>query len=81
MIVLKGSILEENPWLPQELFNLFSSAKAKAGLPPANGLDNYPLGIEANRKSLEIIINHAYRQHLISRVFTVEELFNDRTRF
>jgi len=81
MIVLQSSVLEEHPWLPQELFKVFTSAKTMAGLPPPNGLDHYPLGIEANRKSLEIIINHAYRQHLISRIFTVDELFDDRTRF
>ena len=81
MVVLKESILQENPWLPQELYNLFSATKVKAGLPPANGLDNYPLGIEANRNSLEIIINHAYRQKLISRKFAVDELFDERTRF
>ena len=81
MVVLKESILQENPWLPQELYNLFSATKVKAGLPPVNGLDNYPLGIEANRNSLEIIINHAYRQKLISRKFAVDELFDERTRF
>jgi 4,5-dihydroxyphthalate decarboxylase len=81
MIVLKENVLQENPWLPTELFKLFSKTKSDAGLPPANGLDNYPLGIEANRKSLEIIIGHAYRQKLISREFSVDELFDERTRF
>lgn len=43
-------------------------------------LDPTPLGVEANRRNLEVAIDYAYRQRLIPRRFTVDELFDDATR-
>jgi 4,5-dihydroxyphthalate decarboxylase len=37
-------------------------------------------GIEANRRSLELIIDYSFRQKLIPRKFSVDELFDDVTR-
>mgnify|MGYP000471321048 CR=1 FL=1 len=37
-------------------------------------------GVEANRPSLEAIVDIAYRQGLIPRRFSIEELFSDETR-
>jgi 4,5-dihydroxyphthalate decarboxylase len=42
--------------------------------------DPWRFGIEANRRSLEIIIDYSLRQKLISRMFSVDELFDDCTR-
>jgi len=62
------------------------------GLPPAGRqhagggttgrghADPTPLGVEANRRNLEVAIDYAYRQRLIPRRFTVDELFDDATR-
>jgi 4,5-dihydroxyphthalate decarboxylase len=42
--------------------------------------DPWRFGVEANRRSLEIIIDYSFRQKLISRKFSVDELFDDCTR-
>jgi len=33
--------------------------------------------VERNRRSLEIIIDYSFRQKLIPRMFSVDELFDD----
>jgi 4,5-dihydroxyphthalate decarboxylase len=49
--------------------------------PPNNSvLDPWRFGVEANRGSLEAIINYSFRQKLIPRMFSVDELFDDCTR-
>ena len=53
-----------------EVFDLLVKSKHAAGDPPM-----LPHGIEANRRNFEIAIDCAYKQRLIPRRFTVEELF------
>jgi 4,5-dihydroxyphthalate decarboxylase len=36
--------------------------------------------VEANRRNLEVAIDYVYRQRLIPRRFSVDELFDDVTR-
>ena len=45
----------------------------------AGDLDTTPVGVEANRRNLEAAIGCVYRQRLIPRWFTVDELFDDVT--
>ena len=80
MVVVKGSLLKSSPWVAAEIFRLLAESKQAAGLPAANGIDAFPLGVEANRKSLELAIIYTAQQRLIPRAFTVDELFNDVTR-
>jgi 4,5-dihydroxyphthalate decarboxylase len=53
-----------------EIYEILLKSKAAAGNPP-----NLPHGIEANRRNLEIAVETAYKQNMIPRRFTVEELF------
>src|SRR5687767_442579 len=53
-----------------EVYGLLVESKAAAGNPPM-----LPHGLEANRRNLEIAIDCAYKQNMIPRRFTVEELF------
>jgi hypothetical protein len=39
-----------------------------------------PDGVEANRRSLELVIDYAFRQKIIPRKFAVDELFDDTMR-
>jgi 4,5-dihydroxyphthalate decarboxylase len=55
-------------------------SKQLAGPPPVGEPDTTPLGLEANRRNLEVAIEYVYRQRLIPRRFTVDELFDDVTR-
>ena len=52
-------------------------------MPPVadNGLlDPWRFGVQANRRSLELIIDYSVRQKLIPRKFSVDELFDDSVR-
>ena len=69
MIVAKSSVLDAHPWLADEVLRLLSESQAKGGKAA------FPFGIEANRKSLELIIQYCVQQGLIPRRYTVEELF------
>jgi 4,5-dihydroxyphthalate decarboxylase len=44
------------------------------------GGDPLPFGIEPLRRSLEVVIDYAFAQHLIPRRYPVDELFDPRTR-
>lgn len=78
MVVVREPLLKANPWLAQEVFRLLAESKKAAG-PAKIGPDPFPLGVEANRKSLELIIRYAAQQGLIPRQYEVNELFNDQT--
>ena len=53
-----------------EVYALLLESKKAAGDPPM-----LPHGLEANRRNLEVAIDCAYKQGMIPRRFTVEELF------
>jgi 4,5-dihydroxyphthalate decarboxylase len=53
-----------------EVYALLLESKKAAGNPPM-----LPHGLEANRRNLEVAIDCAYKQNMIPRRFTVEELF------
>jgi 4,5-dihydroxyphthalate decarboxylase len=53
-----------------EVYGLLLESKQAAGNPPM-----LPHGLEANRRNLEVAIDCAYKQNMIPRRFTVEELF------
>ena len=53
-----------------EIYGLLLESKQAAGDPPM-----LPHGLEANRRNLEVAIDCAYKQNMIPRRFTVEELF------
>jgi 4,5-dihydroxyphthalate decarboxylase len=67
MVVAKDSVSAS---VSNEFFSLLSRSRAAAGNPAAN-----PFGVEENRRNLEAAIDCVYRQKMIPRRFTVEELF------
>jgi 4,5-dihydroxyphthalate decarboxylase len=85
-VVIKDSILAENPWLAPALFEAFKESKqrwlakasdedkARAGSNIVQG-DPFPYGIEANRPALETIIKYAYDQHILKEQLKPEALF------
>jgi 4,5-dihydroxyphthalate decarboxylase len=81
MMVVRDSIAKSRPDLVKEIYRVLKESRNKA--PPAadNGLfDPCRYGVEANRRSLELIIDYSFRQKLIPRKFSVDELFDDVTR-
>jgi 4,5-dihydroxyphthalate decarboxylase len=78
MIVVRSAIAKARPDLVREIYRMLrESRRQTAPSPNGSALDPWRFGIEANRRSLEIIINYSFRQKLIPREFSVDELFGD----
>jgi 4,5-dihydroxyphthalate decarboxylase len=81
MLVIRDELAEKRPDVVREVFRLFLEAKnasfTEAGVP---SLDPLRFGIEANRRSLEIIIDFAVKQGLLPRPIAVDDLFSDLMR-
>jgi len=81
MVVVRQEIADDQPALVREVLGLFRASHAaatRAASCEAAGLP--PFGIEANRRNLEVAIDATYRQGLIARRFTVDELFCETVR-
>jgi 4,5-dihydroxyphthalate decarboxylase len=76
MMVMKEPITKSRPDVAREVYRLLRESKNMS----ADQSDAIRLGVEANRKSLEMIIDYSFRQALIPRRFSVDELFDDTTR-
>ena len=80
MVVVKESLCRANPEAVREVYRMFRESKRSAGLPVAGQSDPIPLGVTANRRNLDIAIDYCHRQGLITRRYSVDELFDDVTR-
>jgi 4,5-dihydroxyphthalate decarboxylase len=78
LVVVTEALAKSRPDAVREVYRMLKESKAKAALPA--GPDFVPLGVDANRKSLALIIDYAFQQALIPRKFSVDELFDDTTR-
>jgi 4,5-dihydroxyphthalate decarboxylase len=75
MMVVRGTIAKSRPDIVQEIYRMLQESR-RAAPPPAGGLlDPWRFGVEENRRSLEIVIDYCFRQKLIPRKFSVDELF------
>jgi 4,5-dihydroxyphthalate decarboxylase len=81
MLVIREELAAQRPDVVREIYRLFLEAKkaayAETGFPK---LDPLRFGIEANRRSLEIVIDFAVRQGLLPRPVAVDDLFGDLMR-
>jgi len=80
VVTVKASLSRSHPEVVREVYRLLAASKRAEGPPAAGVLDPTPFGVEANRRNLEVAIDCVYRQRLIPRRFTVDELFDDVTR-
>ncbi len=81
LVVIRREIARARPEIMREVCRVLEVSKAAAKLPDSGtALDPLRFGIEPNRASLEIIIDYAFRQGLIPRRYTVDELFEDFAR-
>jgi 4,5-dihydroxyphthalate decarboxylase len=90
-VVIRNDVLAANPGLAADAFNAFVEAKElylqrlkegrAEGADPIHQRvmeiigDPLPYGIEPNRKMLEAIIRHSVEQGILSKPFSVDELF------
>ena len=77
MFVVHQDIVKERPDIVREIFRMIVESRdlTEGGLP-----DPFPpVGLEANRKGLQMAIDFAYEQKIIPHKLTVDELFDDVT--
>jgi len=75
-----GGVPINHMMVVREVYRVLRESRRAAPPPEGGSADPWRFGVEANRRSLEIIINYSFRQKLISRMFSVDELFDDCTR-
>jgi 4,5-dihydroxyphthalate decarboxylase len=77
MFAVHEDLSKKRPDVVRELARMIIESRAAA--PAAAAASIPPLGLEANRKGLEIAIDWAFEQKIIPRRFKVDELFDDTT--
>jgi 4,5-dihydroxyphthalate decarboxylase len=80
MYVVKQSLSQARPDVVREIYRMLLAGRAAVPQPGPGSLNLTPNGVEANQKSLELVIDYAFQQKIIPRKFTVDELFDDTTR-
>jgi 4,5-dihydroxyphthalate decarboxylase len=77
LVVVTDRLARERPDIVRELYELMKQSKSMAG--PSAIPDPVPFGVEANRRSLDLITDYAAQQSLIPRRVSVDELFDPTT--
>lgn len=73
ILAVRNTLLEANPWLAGELMELFTEARRLA---VEDGAAPPPVyGFEANRASLQLLLDFSHRQRITPRRYEAEELF------
>jgi 4,5-dihydroxyphthalate decarboxylase len=81
MAVVRSSIAASRPDVVRDIYRMLRESMLAARLPETGTVyDPLRFGVEANRRSLEIIVDYCFRQRLIPRRFSVDELFDDTAR-
>jgi 4,5-dihydroxyphthalate decarboxylase len=78
MFVVNAELSRTRPDVVREAYRLLLESK-KRGQVAKEGPDLLPFGFEANRKAIELAVAYALKQKIISRSFTVDELFDETT--
>jgi len=71
LVCVKNSLPQE---IVDEVCDLLSRSKSIAGKNPDSPYDTSPFGLEENRRNLEVAIDYVFRQGLIPKRYTVDEL-------
>jgi 4,5-dihydroxyphthalate decarboxylase len=74
LIILRADDVCADPATAREIWRLLQEAKRRV---PSPEPDPAPFGIEANRPSLQLIADYIWRQKLIPRPISVDEMFEE----
>lgn len=74
LVVMRTADVRADPETVREVWRLLQKAKSMA---PPQQPDPAPFGIEANRRSLELIADYAFRQQLIPKRISVDQMFEE----
>jgi len=77
IFAIHEDIARDRPDVVAEIYRMIAESRAFA--PDTALIDQPPLGLEANRKCLELAIDWAFEQKIIPRRLTVDELFSEAT--
>jgi 4,5-dihydroxyphthalate decarboxylase len=77
VFVVRQELSKERPDVVREIFRMIAASRSLA--PESARAAIPPLGLEANRKSLEMAIQWSFEQQVIPRRLSVDELFDDTT--
>ena len=77
VFVVREELSRERPDVVQEVFRMIAESRALA--PDAAKTTIPPIGLEENRRCLELAIQWAFEQKIIPRHLSVEDLFDDTT--
>ena len=80
LVVIRNELSRTRPDLVREVFRLLKESHELAVRAGDKNAATLQFGLEPNRRSLETIIDLAFEQKLVTRRFSVEELFDDTTR-
>ena len=76
MMVVRTAIAKSRPDIVKEVYRMLNESRRAVAPPPGGPLDPWRFGVDANRRSLEIVIDYSFRQKLIPRIYSVDELFD-----
>ena len=76
LMVVRTAIAKARPDIVKEVYRLLNESRRAVAPPPGGPLDPWRFGVDANRRSLEIVIDYSFRQKLIPRIYSVDELFD-----
>lgn len=76
VLVVHETIARDRPDVVREVFRMLAESRRQLGV---EGGQVFPVGLEANRRWLEVAIEWALEQKLIGRRIGVDELFDDMT--
>lgn len=80
MLVMRSEFSKKRPDLVREVFRIFKASRDVAIATGNKNATKLHYGVEANRLALDAIIDIAFRQKLIPRRYSVDELFDDIAR-
>ena len=80
MIVARQTLVDARPEAVREVFRLLEESRRVAAAKGEGGKPEPAFGLEANRRNIEMAIDYCFRQNLIDRRLSVDELFDDTTR-
>jgi hypothetical protein len=79
MIVVKNSVLEQNPGLLLAVYQAFSESKqtwlAEQGSSPPAHEDPMPIGMSQTRASLEALMQYSMDQKILPKRLDLDEIF------
>ncbi len=73
-LMIHNALCDERPDVVRALWDMLVQSRASVG--PRDGIDPWPIGIEANRPALDCAIRYASQQHLLPKPVAVDDLFH-----